>query len=171
MGSGKIVAIVGAIIGILSVTLGLVLPEWMGWWRYLVSGAGATSGYVVNGFGMLTNVGVTPPPPPEIALFFMVLIGGIMVLAGSAILIIGAVKESKVVGLIGGIVLLLGPMLLVLDLLIGIGDYSMILLPGTTVFWGSYEVAPGVFLNWGIGIGAFMAIGAGAVGIIGGATI
>ena len=171
MGSGKIVALVAAIIGILSVTLGFVLPEWMGWYRVIATTGGLSAGYAINGFGMLVAVGPVPPPPPEYALFFMPLIGGIMVAAGSVLLIIGALKESRAAGIIGGVVVLLGPMLLVLDLLIGIGDYSMLVPPGQSLFFGSIEIMPGVFYNWGLWIGSFLALGGGVLGLIGGATV
>lgn len=94
-----------------------------------------------------------------------------MIAVGSVLLIIGAIIESKAAGLIGGIVLLLGPMVLVLDLLIGIGNYSVMLPPGQGAFWGTIEILPGTFLSWGVWIGFFMAVGAGVLGIIGGATI
>ena len=40
MGKGKIIALVGAVIGILSVVLSLVLPEFFGWYRAHIAGGG-----------------------------------------------------------------------------------------------------------------------------------
>ncbi len=95
---------------------------------------------------------------------------GFLIIGGGVITFIGGVAGSKVVGILGGIILLAGPTLLLIELILKLGAFENIgttWLPGENLLFGSY---PGL-AEWGIGIGSFLAIGGGVLGIIGGATV
>lgn len=175
MGAGKIIALIGAIVGLVSVVLSFIAPQIFSWYRIEISMLGVTGGYYITGIGTFSAV-LVPPLPDGIAI--LELIGGIVLIIGAVVCIIGAAKELKAAGIIGGILILLGPLLLIIDLLIGISDFGLIIdmitgVPGTadTLFWGSFSPAPGVLLSWGIWIGAFIALAGGALGLIGGASL
>lgn len=172
MGAGKIIAIVGAIIGVISVVLSLIVPQFFGWYRLEISGFGMTVGIYFTGLGTLASI----PPGGPTGMDTMILIGGIMLLAGAVLCIIGAFKEMKALGIVGGILILLGPMLLLLELLIGMGEFATLISllggpVGANVIWGSSVLGPGVVISWGIWIGFFLSLGAGVLGIIGGASL
>ena len=95
-----------------------------------------------------------------------------MVIVGSIMCIIGGAAESKPLGIIGGILIIVGPLLLIVDLIIGFSDISLLELaipPGSNLIFGSESILGGT-LSWGIWIGFFMAIAGGVLGLIGGAT-
>ena len=166
MGAGRILAIIGAIVGILSVVLYHLLPELFCYWRL---DGGAAASIFMGGFGFANGTLLGIPFGPEYAEDIYLLLVGILIIGGSALLIIGALVENKALGVIGGIVCLAGPILLIIDLLVGLGifeDIGGLLASGETLLFGSQ---PGV--NWGLWIGTFMAIGGGVVGLIGGATL
>lgn len=173
MGAGKVLALIGAIVGLVSVALSFVLPAFFGWFRIEGAVGGITViGFYITGLGTFAVTGF--PGFPGIAIFE--LIGGIVLIIGAIVCIIGAVKESKVAGIVGGILILVAPILLLLDLLIGMSGFSILIEtlggpPGASVLWGSFVPAPGVLLSWGIWIGTFVALGGGVLGLIGGATL
>ncbi|MFX1326750.1 MAG: hypothetical protein ACFE91_01215 [Promethearchaeota archaeon] len=166
MGAGKILAIIGAIVGILSVVLYYLLPELFSYWRF---DGGAALSVFLGGFGFANGSFMGVPYDPEYADDIFLLLVSILIIAGSALLLIGALVENKPLGIIGGIVCLGGPILLIIALFLELGnfaDFAILLSPGDILLFGSMTGA-----DWGLWIGTYMAIGAGAVGIIGGATL
>ncbi len=172
MGKGRVVAIIGAAIGIASVLLGFAMPALFSWYHYEISGGGTTIGLYLTAFGGFIEDGVTGPD--EIVM--LVLIGGILVLAGAALCIVGAITEMKPLGIIGGIAMILGPLFLIFDLIGQMSDFAegldlLATAYDTNIFFGSFSPGPGVTVLFSIWIGFFMAIGGGVVGLIGGATV
>jgi len=166
MGAGKILAIIAAIVGILSVVLYHVLPELFCYWRL---DGGAAISLFVGGFGFSNGSFMGIPFGPEYADDIFLLLVGVLIIAGSVLLLIGALVENKALGIIGGLVFLGGPILHILALLLGLGMFEGLaatLPPGSTVLFGSQAG-----IDWGIWIGTYMAIGGGVLGVIGGATL
>ena len=108
--------------------------------------------------------------PPLTDIIFLTLIGAMALIGGAIILIIGAAKEIKAMGIIGGVLTLIAPILLLINLFVGIYDFQAIV-GEPNVFWGLIEVGPGVFFSWGVWIGFFMALVGGVLGLVGGATV
>ena len=178
MGKGKIIAIVGAVIGALSVVLSLVLPELFGWYRSHVSVVGLEAGYYLHGFGIFdtSNSLLLPMPPGVDEMVLLVMIGGILMIAGAVVCALGAFVEKKFLGLLGGLLMIVGPLLLLVDIMTGMSEFIEFLElfngeSGVGLLFGSTSPAPGVTFSWGLWIGFFLAIGGGIVGLIGGATI
>ncbi|MFX1410532.1 MAG: hypothetical protein ACFFA6_09280 [Promethearchaeota archaeon] len=172
--AGKVLAIIGAVIGILSVVLAFAMPALFSWYHIDLSGAGYSGGLYVTAFGGIMEEGILSSPTDEI--ITLVLIGGILVLAGAALCIVSALTELKPLGLIGGILMILGPLFLIFDLMGQMSEFaefmdSLATAYDSNVFFGSFSPYPGISFNWGIWIGFFLAIGGGVVGLIGGATV
>ncbi|MFX1312388.1 MAG: hypothetical protein ACFFHD_07225 [Promethearchaeota archaeon] len=168
MGAGKVLAIIGAVVGLLSVILSFILPE-LSWFQYEISGMGLSGGIYLTGFGTYLKTGDVVSTPDTVMLM---MIGGILVIVGSVLCIVCALTEKKVVGIIGGIVILLGPVLLIVDLLTGMSEMSENILDigsNVNVFWDSYTDM-GVTVSWNIWIGSFIALAGGVLGLIGGAA-
>ena len=166
MGAGKILAIIGAILGILSVALFYILPELFCFWR--IDGGPAISVYL-GGFGFQSGVLGGIEYGPEYGEDIFMLIVAVLIVAGSVLALIGGLAGNKAVGILGGIILLAGPILLVVALFLELGsfaDIAAILPPGENLLFGS---VPGG--SWGIWIGSFLAFGGGVLGLIGGATV
>ena len=109
------------------------------------------------------------PFEPEYAEDIFLLLTGVLIIGGSVLLLIGALVESKALGIVGGILMLAGPLLLILSLFLGLGIFEGLaatLPSGTTVLFGSQAG-----MDWGIWISTYLALGAGILGLIGGATI
>ena len=164
MGAGKIIAIIGAIVGILSVLLGLLLPELFSWYRLDVP----MGGLYLTGFG--TNI-ADPSPSPVDEIAMLVLIGGILVIAGAVACVIGAFAEKKILGILGGLLMIVGPLLLLVDIMMGMSEFMEFMESftgdsGVDLLFGGVGPA-----DWGIWIGFGMGIGGGVVGLIGGATV
>ena len=164
MGAGKIVAIIGGILGILSIVLFHVLPEFFGFWRL---DAGAALKIWLGGFGFsggeVGGIGVDPEYTEEI----LFLIIGVSVVAGGALAIIGGLVENKMIAILGGVVMLAGPILFIVGAAIEFGpfeDLGAILPPGNNLLFGSEAGG-----TWGLYVGTFLALGAGVLGIVGGA--
>ena len=173
MGKGKVVAIIGAAVGIASVLLGLAMPALFSWYRIEISGGGYTFGLYLTAFGGFIEDGMTAPTDEIVML---VLIGGILVLAGAGLCITGALTEQKVLGIIGGIAMIVGPTLLIFDLIGQMSEFAefMDLMSGyygKNIFFAVYSPYPGVSLMWGVWIGLFIAYAGGFIGLIGGATV
>ena len=170
MGSGKIIAIIGAIVGILSVLLGLFLPELFSWYRLDIPGGGL----YLTGFG--TNI-ADPSPSPIDEIAILALIGGILVIVGAIACLASAFTENKIFGLLGGLLMIVGPLLLLVDIMTGMSEFMEFMElftggeSGAGLLFDSYSPAPGVTFSWGIWIGFFMGIGGGVVGLIGGALV
>ena len=120
MGKGKIVAIIGAALGAASVLLSLAIPAFFSWYHIDFTGV-YNAGLYLTAFGNLVEDGLTAPTDEVVML---VLIGGILVLAGAGLCIAGALTEQKVLGIIGGIAMIVGPCLLIFDLLGQMSEFS-----------------------------------------------
>jgi len=178
MGKGKIIAIIGAVVGILSVVLSLVLPELFGWYRVHASVLGVEAGYYLHGFGIFDalNSALLPMPPGVDEMVLLVMIGGILMIAGAVVCGLGAFVENKILGILGGLLMIVGPLLLLVDIMTGMSEFIEFVElftgeSGVGLLFGSTSPAPGVTLSWGIWIGYFMGIGGGFVGLIGGALV
>ena len=175
MGAGKVLAIIGAILGLGSIALSFILPAIFGWYRLELSSMGLTFGMYFSGIGFVITTGGLPGR----GLAFIELIGGVLVIIGAILGIIGAAKESKGAGIVGGILILLGPLVLIIDLLVISGaDFSALIQllggpSGVSALWGSFTITgpPDINMIWGIWIGSFMALGGGVLGIIGGIAL
>lgn len=166
MGAGKFIAIIGGILGILSVALFYVLPEIFSFWRLETP----LGDLFLGGFGFRAGTGLFDSDP-EYAEDILLLIVFTLSVAGGAIAIIGGLIESKGVGILGGIIMLAGPIFLLIALFIEIGDFEDLAIViasfgGEGLIMGSAGGA-----EWGIWISTYLAIGGGVVGVIGGATL
>ena len=163
MGTGKIVAIVGAVVGILSVLIGLILPELFSWYRLSVPGGGL----YLTGFG--TDI-FDPSPGPDLEMAMLVLVGGILVIVGAVACLASAFVENKMIGILGGLLMIVGPLLLIVDVMLGMSEFMEYMeLSGDSGIELLFGSAGGA--NYGIWIGFFMAIGGGVIGLIGGALV
>ena len=115
MGAGKIIAIIGGILGILSVALFYVFPEIFSFWQ--LSGGGA--GMYLGGFAYWSDAGDFAYTEDILLLIIFILI-----VAGGVIAIIGGLAENKVAGALGGLLMLIGPIILIIALAIELGDFS-----------------------------------------------
>lgn len=174
MGAGRIIAIIGGIIGILSIALFFVLPEIFCFYRMEVTSIfGDVSTYLGGpGFASGTLMGVPYPPRLVANNDIFLILTGVLTLAGGIITLIGGAVNKKVVGIIGGLILLGGPLLLIASLFLELGtlgDLTAVFTAfGQSPIFGTYSDPTGT-ATWGIWIGFFMAIGGGVVGVIGGA--
>ncbi len=175
MGFGKIVAIIGAAIGLLSVILSFLLPELFCWYSYTVTNiiSSNKSSYYLTGFGTTISI---PYSTAISAIALLELIGGFLVILGAIVCIVGVTKESKKIGSIGGILILLGPVLLLADFLIGISEYYeqvefiQSIATNKNILWDTVSFFGDVYA-WNLWIGFFMAVAGGVLGTIGGATL
>lgn len=167
MGAGKVIGIIGASISLASLLLSIILPEWFSWYRYSATDGLTTIGFFLTGFGNFITIGGIPP---LMDIIFLTLIGALILIAGAIVLIIGAAKGIKVMGIIGGISILIGPILLLLNLSIGFYDFQG-LVGKPNVFFGFEYIGFGILEAWGLWIGFFMALVGGVLGLIGGALV
>jgi len=165
MGAGKFIAIIGGILGILTIGLYFVLPEIFCLWR--LDGAPFLSIFL-GGFGSTTGEVLGVGYGPDYAEDIMLLIICVLIVAGGALAIIGGLVGNKIIGILGGVLMIVGPILLIVALFIEYGDFEDIalILGGKSLFFGS-ELG----VDWGLWIGFYLAIGGGVLGLIGGATI
>lgn len=166
MGAGKIIAIIGSVVGIISVALYYVLPEIFCFWRLDATPAlGIFLGGFGSSFGEVGGIEQEIQYSEEIILLLV----GVVVVAGGALTLIGAFLENKVLAILGGIAMIVGPILLSIALFLEIGDFEAVaaMLPsGENLFFGSYMGG-----DWGIWISFYMAAAGGVLGVIGGATV
>ena len=172
MGIGKIITLIGAILGLLSILLSLFIPEFLSWYRIEASGYGITGGVYLTGFGTFSTTGAISSIN-EIWIFE--LIGGIFVILGSILCIASIIKKSRVARIIGGIWILLGPIIFLIHIISNISDFSEIVEilgvgSDVNVFWGSVNES-GVTTSWGLWIGFFLAVGGGTLGLVGKAKV
>lgn len=164
MGTGKIIAIIGGIVGILSVVLFYLLPDIFSFW-HLEGGGG---GLFIGGFGFRDGTGISSPEYIEDILLTIIFV---LIVAGGAIAIVGGLIENKLVGLLGGILMLVGPILFIVALVMETGDFEILALAisgmgGDTLIFGS-----GAGFSWGLWISSYMAFAAGVLGIVGGLKV
>ena len=168
MGVGRIIAIIGGLLGIISMILFYFMPEIFNLWRFV--DVGSTVYVYIGGFGSWSrdigfNFGI------RFSDDIFLLIVSLLIVVGSVLVIIAGVKGSKIFGILGGVILLGGPALFMVEIIaqIGvIGDFLELvpLLGSFNLFFGDVAGA-----QWGIWISSFLTIGGGILGIIGGATI
>lgn len=165
MGIARVVAVIGALSGLLSVGLSLVLPELMAWYMFEIDSG---DGYYLTGLGRVIIKGMII----EREISILVLIGGIAIILGAILCIVSAIKESKKIGFFGGILMLLGPGLLIADFLMRISDLagaigSYVDILGKSIFWGTYD--DGFFVyTWSLWVGFYIASVGGVLGLLGG---
>ena len=162
MGAGRIIAIIGGIVGVLSVALFFVLPELFNFWRVTTP----VGDLFLGGFGFRAGTGIDIEYAEDIYLLVMLTV----VVVGGALAIVGGIIENKVMGILGGVIMLAGPIALLIALFIEFGDFEDLAV--TIAFFGGEGLIMGSAggAEWGIWISTYMAFGAGALGIIGGAT-
>ena len=167
MGAGKILAIIGGVLGVLSVVLFYIAPDLLNLWRL---DAPLTVRVYIGGFGAWSGEWLAIPFPIEYSGDIILMIIGVLIIGGGVITSIAGVVESKVVGILGSVILLAGPTLLLIELIAKLGVFGDILIPlmgDVNLLAGNI---PGV-ADWGLGIGSYLAIGGGILGIIGAATV
>ncbi|MFX1410531.1 MAG: hypothetical protein ACFFA6_09275 [Promethearchaeota archaeon] len=168
--AGKVLAIIGATVGVVCVLFSLVVPGLFSWYCQRVSSGGSSANLYLTPFG--TFVGDDFPEPDEIV--SLVLIGGILVLAGASLCIVGVAKEMKSFGIIGGILMILGPTLLVFDLIGQVSEFSedmhiLAVAYDGNVFFSNLSPSPGVTITLGLYFGYVISNVGGVLGLIGGA--
>lgn len=170
LGLGGILAILGSTAAILSIIISVFLPGIMSVWRTDADMELTPDGGIyLNWFGFFTGtIGIS-----DIA--FYVLIGGILIILGSAVSIIGVLKRSKKLELIAGFTLIIAPIFVIIDLLVGTPDYihSFPILTGRVLsnFFGTAQanaMGEDIFFTWGLSGGFFMTLAGGILGLIGG---
>ena len=160
MGAGRIIAIIGGVLGILSIALFYVFPGLFSLWR--IYGGGDSIN--IGGFGSIAGTILGVDYGPESADDIILLLIGVLLVAGGVVAIVGGAVEVKFVGIIGGLIMLAGPIILSVELLLEIGFFEGFAPPGESLLFGSIG---GV--NWGIWISFFMGVGGGILGLVGGA--
>lgn len=159
MGSGKVIAIIGGVLGILSIALFYVFPNLFSLWR--IYGGGDSIN--IGGFGSVAGTILGIDYGPESAEDMILLLIGVLLVAGGVLAIVGGIVDVKIVGILGGVIMLAGPIILAVELVLKI-EFFEGMAPGETLFFGSIG---GV--NWGIWISFFMGVGGGVLGLVGGA--
>lgn len=175
---GKALAIIAGLLGLISIFLGFIIPDIGAWFRFEASAGGTVLlGQYINGLG-IASIGGTMASlfgSGGSGIAMMELIGGIICLLGCLIILIGGAKESKGLGIVGGLLILMGPIILIVDMMVVSADTFNAMLAlfgagGQSILFGSITIL-GNTLVWGLWIGSFLALGAGVLGIIGGAML
>lgn len=167
MAYARQIAVIGAFIGILSVLLGLLSPEWFSWYRV----ESTIYGFYLTGFG--TGVFINYPSQTD-QIAILVLIGGILVIVGAVECLTSALVKNKVVGILGGLFMIVGPLLLLADIMMGVSEFMQWMeyytsgKSGAELLFGRIDYWD---IDYGLWIGFFMAIGGGVLGFIGGALV
>ncbi len=167
MGAGKVLAIIGGVVGALSVLLYYIMPELFSLWKLDV---GLNLTIYIGGFGAWSGEFITIPFGPEYSGDVILMLVSVLILGGSVLTFIAGLAGSKAIGILGGIILLAGPILLLVSLVAQMGFFGQTIIP----LLGNENLLFGSVLGvaeWGINIGFYLAIGGGLLGIIGGATI
>lgn len=140
------------------------MPEIFCFWRF---DGGFSGSFFLGGFGSHYGFTIGGEFGPESADDTTLLFLGILVIAGSALALMGGFFENKSLTILGGLLMILGPILLVIALFLELGYFEDMaaMLVGYNLFFGSVA---GV--DWGLDVSFFLAIGGGILGIIAGAT-
>jgi hypothetical protein len=168
MAYARQIAVIGAFIGILSLLLSLLSPEWFGWYRLSIPSI--DGGLYLTGFGTVI-IKEFPSVTDQIAI--LVLIGGILVIVGAVECLTSALLKNKVVGILGGLFMIVGPLLLLADIMMGVSEFMQFMEnytynSGVELFFGRIPVWD---MDFGLWIGFFMAIAGGVAGLIGGVLV
>ena len=166
MGAGKIIALVGGVLGIIAVVLFYVMPEIFCFWRF---DADPVLAIFLGGFGSSSGVVGGVDQEIQYAEDVYLLLMGILVVAGGGVALVGALVDNKGIAVLGGLLMLVGSAILLIALGLELGDFEDVaaLLPSDeNLFFGSLGTA-----DWGLYTSFFLAIGGGVLGVIGGALI
>ncbi len=177
MRGSKYIALIGAILGILTVVLFYLLPEMFYLWGIKATGTENLRFYL----GGFYSVGYTFSPLGLLDIEFIqtlepiLFIVSVLITGGFVITLIGSLEGKRSTGIGGGITLLLGPVLLMIALLTGMGTLfgelaSILGLIGQNLLFGSLS-SMGTTMSWGLGSGFFVALAGGVLGVIGGALM
>jgi len=175
---GKALTMIAGVLGLISLFIGVVLPDIGAWFKIEASAGGASLlGYYVNGLGIVSIGGSMSQlfGSGGLGILVIELIGGMVCLIGCIFCLLGAARESKKFSMIGAVLILLGPIILIIDLLlISSGSFALILQvfgsAGENILYGSLTVM-GNTIAWGLWIGSFLALGAGILGVISSITL
>lgn len=170
----------GCFCGFLSIFLYYISPLFGSWWcSMFIAGKGYNifyGGARLNAFGAIYTDDYNRQILGPVGIF-----AGLLTLTGSFLLLIGIIKKNKIFGLIGGILISTGPLLFLMALflpmedpdylkyfiekgiLFGIKDFDFV-----EEFREDYGYG---FLLWGLGLGFYLALSAGILGIIGAVMI
>ncbi|MFX0028560.1 MAG: hypothetical protein ACFE8B_05090, partial [Candidatus Hermodarchaeota archaeon] len=175
LGISRILMLIAVIISILSILLSFTSPELAAWYQYTVdTPAIPMLNYYLTGLGTYICKGTTLCTN-DIA--FIGLIGGILVLVGSAVSLVAIIRNSKIFTIIGGIIIFLGPLLLIIEILTGIDYFNELLSKFSLLqsdarvnsFYGSNRNLSNILrtdFSWGLGNGFYIAIVGGTLGLI-----
>lgn len=185
--AGRVIAIIAGIIGILSVLMYMVLPDFFAFWRIDAYGFPLVDFQAwIGGFAqktgegsalVLDELGITAGTITYTEDMILTIIA-IAIIAGGAVSIIGGIIGNKWIGLVGGIAMLLGVIAFIVGLAIQFGDFADLgdligEFGGENLLFGSGNslTIPGLEADWGLGMAAWFGIGAAAAGVIGGILI
>jgi hypothetical protein len=175
---GRVIVLVAGIMGILTILLFMVLPDFFAFWRMDAWGFAPAAGKLWLGgvaqragdgtflaLGLETDVTYTED--------LLLTIVNVVTLVGGAVCIIGGVLNKKIIGVLGGILMVVGVVAFIVALQLEIGDFSDLgdiidAFGGTSLLFGSGTSGP-VEVDWGLGMGAWFGIGAAVAGVVGGA--
>lgn len=160
MQAGRIVTIIGGILGILSVVLFYILPNVFCFWQL----GGSGNSYYLGGFGFWDSKFFNPSYSEDILLLIICL----LVFIGGVLAVVGGLTKKRVVGVLGGVSMLCGPILLSIALMIETGDFEILAALVDAAGGGHLLFGTGFGLIWGIFVSTYIAIGAGVLGVIGG---
>lgn len=162
METGRVLAIVGAAVGVFSVFLSLIIPTLFSW--YHIDETSGGEGLYLTAFGFLIEEGLSVPADEVVIL---VLIGGILVLAGAGLCIVGIIREMKPLGIIGGIVMIIGPTMLIFDLMGQVSEFAQYMENYASSLDKNFFFGSNSSFTWGLWVGYFLAYGGGILGLIG----
>ena len=182
MRGSKYIALVGAILGILTVILFYLLPEIFCLWRIEAKG---TENLRLFLGGFYSMAYATSPLAIEQGVLFLkfiqtlepiLLIVSILIAGGFVITLIGSIEGKRNTGIGGGIALLFGPILFMIALLTGMGTLfgelaSTLGLVGQNLLYGKIYEPYIILITWGLGPGFYVVLAGGILGVIGGALM
>ena len=168
---------IGAILSLLSILLGMIIPQLLSWYsiEYFEShphtGAAIfTYGTYITGLGVLYITGASPI---LIGFVILELIGGILVVLGSIGCFFSNLIQSKKVGIFSGILMILGPIIFLIDLLIGmtiindlVGFSEVDSISGTLFYGKASYYSLDSSLHYNIGLGFFICSIGGIIALI-----
>lgn len=164
----KFIAILGGIVGLIAILIGL-FPSDASWWTIRTQNLDLA--YYLNPFGFFTNQDNQTSPSID----SLILLSGLIFLAGSVLIIYGGYKESKGIALLSGILMIIALVLfcIVLNTKTNWGDVDSnlsFLDDQTNLLFGSISIVVFIILetvNWSLGIGFYVAAVGAGIGIIG----
>lgn len=156
----RFIALIGGLLGLVAVLIGLI-PSEISWWY--VKETIANNAAYLNAFGYFTDMN------GEVRFIddYLILISGLIFLAGSILIMYGAFKEQKGIAIISAVLMIVGLVLFCVALNANAdwGNVETFLSwmdNQSSVFYGEWA-----FWRWGLGIGFYLgAVGAG-IGIVG----